>query len=270
VSDGAASDGAASDGAVSDASLIDAAKIDAAAGNDAAPEEPQGGPPPLVVPPANADGNCKGRCTGLCSSGANGFCAGAPCLSFPPGGGPPSLASFDGWCPDRCAGACRSGNGSGASATCNGECTANKKQCDGRCVGECGGNRTNPVCLGSLRCGQNTECENACQAAALLKTVCSAPKKVEVYAVADVALQQAFTKHGAKLGKAVTALPYIRDSLQYVGARAYGDFVAVGLSGDLVKACVKKGNDNVTAARTKFTAAVAANPSVRKLQTQNP
>ena len=236
-----------------------------------------GGPPSSGPPPNNADGNCKGFCVGVCSSGSNGFCANAPCFTFP--AGPPALAEFSGYCADRCGagptgtpGTCVAANGTGSEgATCNGTCTApHQTQCTGQCQGGCSGPITNGVCLGSLKCDQNAECENACQARVALaaSASCQLPTILEAYAVSDPKLAAAWKKDGPALGKAVTRLPYIRAALAYIGARAYGDFVSIGLSGDLVRACVAKGNATVASAQAKYSAALAADPSVHKIVSQ--
>lgn len=226
-----------------------------------------GGPPPLSPPPTNADGNCKGTCVGQCSSNGDGSCFGAPCLDFSKMG-PPGLAPFSGGAcfSGLCAGDCVAGNGTGATTTCNGTCVANKAKCDGVCHGPCTGNRTDAFCEGTLKCGQNSECENACEARAQLATTCDDPKFLEVYGVTDPALRAAFQKYGAKLAKAVSQLELLRTAYGYIGSRAYGDFVAIGLQGDLARACVAHGNDTVAAANTKLTAAIAADPTVRKFQ----
>ncbi len=241
----------------------DAGEEDGGEGDAGGP--PPGGPPPLDPPPANVDGNCQGFCVGVCSSGAHGACAGSPCLAFKEGG-PPDLGGYRGHCLGGCGGSCKSGFGTGATQVCNGECTAVKAACDGLCRGECVGARTDVVCQGSLRCDQNTECENACQARAKLSTKCEEPKVIEVYAVTDPVFAAALQKHGAKVGKALSELAALREGFGFIGDRAYGDFLAIGLSGDLARACVAKGTKSVADADALVRAAIAADPSVRKVQ----
>jgi hypothetical protein len=145
-------------------------------------------------------------------------------------------------------------------------CTSKQKTCPGICVGDCAGTRTNASCRGTLGCSQNAECENACQAHSLLSTSCADSKTIEVFAVSDPALYTAVSTKGARLGKALGELALVRDALGFIRNRAYGDFVALHLEGDRVRACVKSGNDAVTAADAKFNAALQADPTVRKTQ----
>jgi hypothetical protein len=253
-----------------DAGAPDAGDPDA--GEGGAPEAggpPPGGPPPLNPPPTNADGNCKGFCVGVCSKGSNGFCANAPCLDFKPMAAP-DLAHFSG---GNCAqydgltiGHCTAAGGSGTTTTCTGECTQNKPQCEGTCVGGCQGTLATPTCRGTLKCNQNTECQNACAARALLKTTCEEAKSVEVYAISDPALAGALKKSAPKLGKASTELANLREVLGNIRGRAYGDFVALGLRGDLVRACVAEGNQKINGAEAKITTMISVDPSTRKFQ----
>lgn len=243
-----------------DAGAADAGGDAAGDGGDggAAPPAPTGGPPP-----SNADGNCKGTCVGVCSSKSNGFCNGAPCLKFNPAG-PPDIGAYNGYCPGTCGGSCKSATGSGATATCKGECTERKEACTGVCHGTCEGTVSNGTCEGALQCGQNAECENACQAKVALSKTCSDSKAIEAYAVSDEVLHAALVKHGPKLGKALASLQILRTAISFISKRAYGDFVAIGLKGDLAKACVAKGNQDVAAAEAKFATVASANPTVRK------
>jgi len=243
------------------APVVDAGAPDSGGsdGGDAgAPPPPTGGPPP-----SNADGNCKGTCVGVCSSKSNGFCNGAPCLKFNQAG-PPDIGAYNGYCPGTCGGSCKSATGSGATATCTGDCTERKETCSGVCRGACEGTVSNGSCEGTLKCGQNAECENACQARVELLKACSDSKAIEAYAVSDEKLHAALVKHGPKLGKALASLTLIRSAISFVTKRSYGDFVAIGAKGDLAKACVAKGNRDVVAAEAKLAILASANPTVRK------
>ncbi|WP_394827264.1 hypothetical protein [Pendulispora albinea] len=225
--------------------------------------------PSLVEPPpTNADGNCKGLCVGVCSKGANGYCHGAPCLDFPSSGAP-ALAPFSGGnCfSGGCGGLCKTGFGSGATKLCRGKCTQKKAQCDGLCLGECSGTQGAAplICKGKLRCNQNVECENACQARAQLATTCAEPRTLEMYAITDPALLAAFQRHGAKLAKPISELRILRTAFGFLGRRAYGDFVTIGLRGDLARACVAKAVANVADADVAIRAIITADPTVRKL-----
>ncbi|WP_394830810.1 hypothetical protein LVJ94_30305 [Pendulispora rubella] len=231
------------------------------AGADAGPA------PPGSPPPANADGNCTGTCVGVCSKGANGYCAGAKCTSFNPSAEPSPAPFAGGKCgTGLCAGTCRSGLGTGALAKCSGTCTANKSQCNGVCVGTCNGTRSSAVCQGRLNCGQNAECENACQARGELATSCSEPRVMEVYAVSDPALREAWKKHGARLAKALSEVESLRTARGFIKNRAYGDFVTIGLQGDLVRTCVAQGRTIVDNADTKISAMLNSDPTHRRYQ----
>jgi hypothetical protein len=206
----------------------------------------------------------------VCSSKADGFCNGIPCLAFPEAG-PPDLAPYDGDCLALCAGKCTAGHGTGATDTCNGQCTAAAANvaCDGICIGDCSGTRTDVSCQGTLSCPQqNAECGNACGALAALKTTCADSPTSEVYAVSDAALTAAFRAHAAKFGKAVAQLAVVRKALGFVGDRAYGDFVAIGLKGSLIQKCVTAGNADVKDANDKIASVLAADPTTRKAQGQ--
>jgi hypothetical protein len=219
----------------------------------------------VSAPQDNAPGNCVGVCVGQCSKGAEGLCLHSPCLTFSQSG-PPDLAHFTGGnCfSGACGGVCKSAFGNGSPTTCSGKCASKQTECKGLCAGPCEGTTVTSVCMGKLNCGQNTECENACEARALLAQQCELPKTLEMYAISDPALLGAWQKHGAKLGKAVAELKILRSAFGFVGSRAYGDFVAIGLRGDLVRACVAKGSENVTAADAKIRAMVAVDPTIPK------
>jgi hypothetical protein len=237
---------------------------------------PEAGPPAsqFKKPPGGADGNCNGLCVGLCSSGANGDCK-APCLTFAEAGAP--IGKFtNGFCgasgtPAVCTGSCRSATGTGSTGSCSGTCTqTNIATCNGICRvadgGGCNGTLENPVCEGTETCNQNAECNNACSALAALAAVCAEPKVIQLYAVSDPALADALVKHGGALGKVVNELAQLRNAFGFIGNRAYGDFSAIGLTGDLVRACVNQGTTSVKAANAKLTSAVTANPTTRKFQ----
>jgi hypothetical protein len=241
-------------------------------GNDinvtAIPPPPDGGPPgPPGPPPKNADGNCQGLCTGMCSSKSNGACDGTPCFNWP-AAGPPTPANYTGVCLDRCGGKCRAALGSGSATSCSGSCTqrVDKAKCDGVCTGTCDGTRSATTCSGTINCGQNDECSNACGALVALKATCGEPKLVEAYATTDDPLYQAWLKHGPAFGKIVTQLTYLRQALGFIGNRAYGDFVAIGLRGSLIRKCVDLGNASIADAQTNVTNSFTADPTTRKVQ----
>lgn len=266
-------------GAPMDAGGMDAGGMDAGDAGEGGMGMPEGGPPPgppsFKPPPGGADGNCQGKCVGLCSSGANGDCK-APCLTFADGG--PPIGTFTaGFCgalgtPAACTGACRSANGNGTITACNGTCTqVGQATCNGVCrvkrdAGGCMGTLENPFCEGSETCAQNAECNNACSAATALAAVCTEPKVIQIFSVSDPVLFAALEKHGGALGKVVNELSQLRNAFSFVGNRAFGDFNSIGLSGDLVRACVTQGEDNAKVANVKIVAVVAANPTTRKLQ----
>lgn len=233
-------------------------------------QDQDAGPPPAPglppKPPDNAPGNCPGFCVGACSSGSNGQCRGVPCFNYSPDGGPPPVtpAPYRGYCLGTCGGTCRSALGTGTTSPCTGECTEARTDCQGLCRGKCNGTMTEQTCE-VLRCGQNTECENACQARFRLATQCDLPPFVEAYAVTDPAFVAAWKKHGPAIGKAVMQIKLLREAYGFIGDRAYGDFVALGLTGDLPRACVSKGTANVAAANTLIQALLNANPTERHL-----
>lgn len=257
-----------------DINIVDAGAPDAGgdaggdggdAGGDGSGGGGGGGPPPLVPPATNAPGNCQGVCVGVCSNGAEGLCLNAPCLAFN-ASGPPDLAKFSGGnCfSGTCGGVCKSAFGNSSPTTCTGQCAQRAKECKGLCAGPCVGQTTNPICMGNLACGQNAECENACQAKAQLAQVCKEPTTLEEYAISDPALLAAWKKHGPRLAKAVSQIRLLRAAFGFVGSRAYGDFVAIGLKGDLIRACVAKGNSNVSQADAKIRAMGSADPTLPK------
>jgi hypothetical protein len=242
---------------------------------DGGTEAAAAAPGTFKKPPGGDDGNCTGLCVGLCSSGANGDCKG-PCLTFADAG--PPIGQFTaGFCgaggtPAQCTGACVVATGNGSISTCNGTCTQdNVPSCAGICrtvpdAGGCTVPLTNAFCEGNVSCGQNTECNNACQATAALAQVCTDPKLVQIYSVSDPVLFATLQKNGPALGKVVNELTQLRNAFAFIGNRAFGDFNALGLSGDLVRACVAEGNTNVATANTAINNAVSANPSTRKFQ----
>jgi hypothetical protein len=240
---------------------------DAAASDAGDGGAPEGGPPPGAGgPPNNADGNCKGVCAGVCSSQADGSCQGAPCLAFK-AGGPPDLAPFKGGnCSagaGLCAGLCESAGGTGTTTSCRGTCASATPQCKGLCVGACEGKTANGACTGTLKCGQSRECEVACKAKSELALKCAPSKTVEAYGVTDPALAAAFKKHGAQLGAATARVNALRTAYGYIGKRAYGDFVAIGLSGDLVRACAAEGTKINDEANEKIRKILAADPRLK-------
>lgn len=236
--------------------------------NPQPPPDPDAGPPgPLPPPPpANADGNCKGFCVGQCSSNSNGACNGVPCFTYLPTPPPPvAPAPYRGYCLGVCGGMCKSAGGTPTTGTCTGECTASTKQCAGTCRGQCTGNVTSPTCETTLKCNQNQECENACQARVQLTTTCEDSSVIEVYAVSDPTFAAALKKHGPRLAKAVSQILSLRVAYGFISNRAYGDFVAIGLKGDFARACVSRGEKTVNEADSYIRAILAADPTIRKL-----
>lgn len=237
---------------------------------------PDGGLPDGAPPPGGADGNCKGLCVGKCRSGmgtgSNGDCTGGLPLTFnPPDAGPPMGSFAGGGCVNGvCTGTCRSARGSGTVASCTGRCTQaipdGGAQCDGICRGACAGTLTDAVCEGARTCGQNAQCNNACQARARFASTCKDPAGAQAFAVSDPALHAALRKHAGILGRAVSRLTLVRTALGFISTQAYGDFIAIGLSGDLVRACVAEGQKNAAAADTTVRAVIAADPTTRKFQ----
>jgi hypothetical protein len=250
--------------------------MDAGDGGDAGDDAEAGPPPPpppppgSLPPPTGADGNCKGICVGLCSSGANGNCN-AQCKTFADAG--PPFGTFQaGFCgggqvPAGCTGKCRAGNatGNGSTDVCSGACTQyNRPQCTGICRtvdgGGCTGTLSNPFCEGNESCGQNVECDHACKATAALAATCPEPTGSQIILATDQALYGAFVKHQGALGKALNDLAQLRLANSFIGDRAGGDFEALGLTGDLARACVQAGQANVANAQKLITTALAANP----------
>ena len=230
--------------------------------------------PPVTQPPGGGDGNCKGKCIGVCSKGANGSCA-ASCLTFEPGA---PVGNFSaGFCGAAggslaCTGTCRSTQ-NGASGPCRGTCTQlNKPQCTGICrttaTGGCNGTYTNAICEGEVACGQNVQCNNACQAKARLAATCSEPVAGSYILATDKPLYDALTKYAGPLGKAVNDLAQIRAALAFVSKTELGDFKRepLNLSGDLLRVCAEEGRKNVLAADAIITAAGNANPIVYRKQ----
>lgn len=243
-------------------------------------------PPP---PPNNAPGNCgTGTCEGSCSYGAYGSCYSSRCVTYDAGVGSvpytTTLAAFaEGECTGSvCVGTCRAANGNGAvistgsqgaPGTCKGECTEFTKFTPGvpdrpngtACTGTCRArpnadadagtfcsvdlDPTTKVCEGTLKCGQNVECSNACEAKASLDTVCTDPFVMQAYSVTDPALYAALQKFATPLGKAVAKLHKAQRAYSFIGNRNYGDFVALGAKGDLAYACAKEGAANTSAAK---------------------
>jgi hypothetical protein len=225
-----------------------------------------GAPPQAGGPPSNADGNCPGVCVGVCSSRADGACQGAPCLAFK-AAGPPDLAPFKGGnCgagAGLCAGLCESAGGSGTTTVCRGTCASSTPQCKGQCVGTCEGKSNNASCSGTLKCGQSRECEVACKAKAELALKCGPSRTVEAYGVTDPALAAALKKHGAQLGAATARINALRAAYGYIGKRAYGDFIAIGLSGDLIRSCAVEGTKINDEADAKIRRILAADPRLK-------
>lgn len=234
------------------------------------PPVPVACPPNCAAPPTNGDGNCPGKCEGVCSKGANGDCAG-PCLTFNPTGA--AFGDFvAGFCGiggvpggsggGGCTGTCRSAAGTGSTSLCNGQCIqATKAACEGTCRGGCDGKLSEAFCEGNVACGQNVECNNACRASSLLASVCTEPVTAQIFSVTDPALYAALVKNRAALGKAVNLLEVLRSANGFISNRGIGDFAALGLSGDLTRRCVDQGRKNVEAAKVALTNATNANPT---------
>jgi hypothetical protein len=237
---------------------------------------PDGGLPDGGPPPGGNPGNCKGYCKGHCRSdldagGSSGDCLGAAPLTFAGDAGPPFGSFAGGACSNGfCTGRCESAQGSGTTATCTGICTQSTgdagSMCNGICRGGCEGSLTEPICEGARTCGQNAQCNNACQAKSFLSVTCGDPRGLEVVAISDPPLYAALLKHAAKLAKASSQLSQIRTAFGFVGNVAYGDFVALNLSGDLVRACVSEGQKNSAAADAVLRGVIAADPTTRKYQ----
>lgn len=244
-------------------------------GNDGGDAEV--GPPPVVLacppncapPPTNGNGNCAGKCEGVCSKGASGDCLG-PCLTFEAGETYGSLSA--GFCGisgvpgggagGGCTGACRSAAGTGSISVCKGTCTqVTKPACEGICRGGCEGTLTATFCEGNVTCGQNAECNNACNASAILASVCTEPETAQIFSVIDPALYAALVKNQGSLGKAVNLLVLLRSANAFIANRGIGDFGALGLSGDLTRRCVDQGRRNVEIAKVALTSAGNANPT---------
>lgn len=261
---------------------------DAGAPADAGDAGPDTGlpppPPPIVKPPDNDPGNCKGICDGVCSDNASGFCN-ASCLTFAAGA---AVGKFSGgFCgnagvPLSCTGTCRA-QANGSTSACKGACTQlAKPKCSGVCraiaaapggdgganpaapASPCTGPITNGICEGELRCGQNAQCNNACQATAQLAAVCAEPAVGSFVLVTDPPLYDALVKHAGALGKAVNLIAQARSALNFISKTELGDFKSapLSLSGDLLRVCVEKGRKNVTDADALVAKAGNANPIV--------
>lgn len=243
-----------------------------AGGDDGEAGPVEAGPPnPFPKPPGGNDGNCKGKCIGVCSSGATGSCSG-PCLTY--AAGPPIGAWKSGFCgaggtpAAACTGTCDVAGGNGTTSTCNGNCSqAGKPSCGGICRnadgGGCNGALSDSFCEGNLACGQNAECNNACQAFGILSSTCTDPTFSQIFTVTDPALAAALKKNQGALGKALNQLSLLRGAINFIGNRSLGDFRSLGLSGDLVTACVTEARANVEAANVKIDNASKANPTLR-------
>jgi hypothetical protein len=217
---------------------------------------PDGGLGPEAGLPNNADGNCKGLCVGWCSSNAYGGCP------FPCAG--PSFKG--GVCsPGTCISTCISGTGAGCSGSCDGTCTSSTGDagatCSGVCLGTCNGTLTNPTCGSTLACGQNTECNDACEAASGATVTCGVPGSLEVETLSNLKLYNALKAKGQKIGEALQMLALLRSAEGFVDNRQLSDFAAIGASGEVVRACFARGQTAVKQASANIAAASAADPT---------
>lgn len=217
-------------------------------------------------PPTNADGNCKAICEGQCSSEASGAC-GAGC----------SGNHESGLCLGLCTGDCMSGTGATCAEsqyapdgspppTCEGTCTAATGDagapCQGICNGTCTGGYKSGQCNGRLDCGQNLECELACQAKATIQATCTLPTQIEVEAITDTALYAILRKYGAQLFVASQRANTLRAAAGLIAERRTGDFLTIGAKGDLVRACVARGNTAVKNANVTIKALTNADITI--------
>ncbi|MGH7326841.1 MAG: hypothetical protein ACREJX_00695, partial [Polyangiaceae bacterium] len=223
------------------------------------------GPPPGDGggwPPTNDNGNCVGTCLGVCSSQASGACM----VACP--GGPPTDAGpyfFGGVCRGGpCIGTCISGatganaGGSGCVTTdpeagppsCDGTCIENTgdagESCAGLCAGGCDQPLANSKCSGALNCNQSPQCDNACQVEGVLSLTCQPPDAVEVESITDHALYLEFKKLGPQLAVQLQRLYAYKAAEGFIAQQTISDFAAIGASGDLVRACVARGNTGFT------------------------
>jgi hypothetical protein len=138
--------------------------------------------------------------------------------------------------------------------------------CEGNCVGTCSQAFDSPTCSGTLACGQNLECNNACEATAALSFTCAPPADIELESVTDVALYAAIKKHAGALAVASQTLLALRNAESFIQNRALSDFEAIpGLvGGSLVRACVLRGQTAVGNADVLINTAVNADPTRRK------
>jgi hypothetical protein len=204
--------------------------------------------------PNNADNNCPppSVCVGWCSSNGSGICPFA-CAS----------ATFSAGICSTCS-QCVSGAGNNCVGTCSGACTYSTgdagASCPGICNGTCTGTLSNGTCSGQLACGQNTECNNACQASAAATVKCDEPTTFEVESVADIALYSALKAKGGKIGEALQMLAVLRTATGFVAGRQLSDFYAIGATGEVVRACVARGQTAAQQANATITTALNANP----------
>lgn len=200
-------------------------------------------------------GSCAGTCIGYCSSQASGVCAGACTGSFAGGS-----------CVGACTGKCGSGSaGTPCSTTCTGICTKPAgPACAGTCHGGCSVPLREPACEGSLECGQNIECRNACNAKAEAAITCTPTDDFQVFGVGDDALYKALKKHGAALGALAQEIDSLRNAQSFIAERAPSDFAALGANNDLARACAARGIMANTDALNTIRNLINANPTTRK------
>jgi hypothetical protein len=235
------------------------------AGADAAP------PPFPPKPPDNAKGNCLGLCQGSCGSNADGFCSGWFCWDYSIN----APVAFTGNAFDKCGfqsptqpGKCTSANGtgSGTTKTCSGVCTTRMagEPCSGTCQGTCSTPLQNVACSGSVSCGQNDQCGQACQALSAAKATCKDAAVTEIYALGDPTLAAAWQKHAAKFGAASQRVAKLRQAQDLIADRSYGDFVVIGAKGLFTSRCVDLGAKTVSDAAAKIAVINTVNPAFRR------
>src|SRR5262249_22107699 len=138
--------------------------------------------------------------------------------------------------------------------------------CDGRCDGTCSEPMQGTACRGKLDCGQNVECGNACAVKAALTLKCTPPAGIELEAVSDSKLHDAIKNHGGALAVAIQTLNALRTAELAIQDRGISDFEAIHATGEVVRACVNRGQAALSKADTAIKAAVNADPTRRKSQ----
>jgi hypothetical protein len=263
-----AGDSAPSDSGCGDG-LADAACPESGPPSDSGPPA-DAGPPPIPCL-SNADGNCPGVCVGACSSKASGSCK-AKCTG----------KFMSGVCasPSTCNGQCISGAGAGCAqsapssdaggpppaTTCDGLCVEaiadGGSACSGICQGTCDQPLQNATCTGALQCNQNQLCDYACSVKGALATMCTPPDAIEVEAVSDPVLYAELKTHGPQLAQVIQQIQALRVAEGLIAQQTVADFQAIDAGGDLVRACVARGNTAANQAQTALTALAEADITV--------